>query len=42
MRSSTWRNAIAADGRFVDQARGDADFDSLRDDKRFTALVPAV
>ena len=36
------KKAIVADERFVEQARGDADFDSVRDDQRFAALVPAA
>ncbi len=36
------KQAIARDERFVEQARGDADFDSLGKDERFAALVPAA
>jgi tetratricopeptide (TPR) repeat protein len=35
------KQAIARDERFFEQARGDADFDSLRKDERFAALVSA-
>jgi mannose-6-phosphate isomerase-like protein (cupin superfamily) len=35
------KKAIARDERFLELARGDEDFDSLRDDPRFAAIVPA-
>jgi quercetin dioxygenase-like cupin family protein len=34
------RRAIEADERAIEQARGDEDFDSIRDDPRFKQLVP--
>jgi quercetin dioxygenase-like cupin family protein len=34
------RQAIEADERAIEQARGDEDFDSIRDDPRFKKLVP--